>query len=124
MQKDNKFFEDIARMASSAGGTLLEMKREIESTVTAQVDKMLRRMDLVTREDFNLVREMAVKARAEQEKLAARVAELEKQLGTKPAPKAAAKPAAKPAAKTAPKKPAAKKAPAKKPAAKKPAAKK
>jgi BMFP domain-containing protein YqiC len=44
------------------------------------VDKVLRRMDLVTREDFNLVREMAVKARAEQEKMAARITELEKQL--------------------------------------------
>ena len=84
MQKDHKFFEDIARMASSAGGTLMEMKREVESMVTAQVDKVLRRMDLVTREDFNLVREMAVKARTEQEKLAARVAELEKQLGATP----------------------------------------
>lgn len=112
MQKDNKFFEDIARMASSAGGTLLEMKREMEAVVTAQMDKVLRRMDLVTREDFNLVREMAVKARTEQEKLAARIAELEKQLGGGKAP-----------AKTAPK-PAAKKTATRKPAAKKPAAKK
>lgn len=80
MQKNHKIFEDLARMASSAGGTFMEMKREIENMVSAQVDKVLRRMDLVTREDFNLVREMAVKARAEQEKLAARVIELEKQL--------------------------------------------
>lgn len=83
MQKDHKFFEDIARMASSAGGTFLEMKREIEAMVTAQVEKLLRRMDIVTREDFNLVREMAVKARTEQEKLAARVEQLEKLLAEK-----------------------------------------
>lgn len=83
MQKDHKFFEDIARMASSAGGTFLEMKREMESMVAAQVEKLLRRMDIVTREDFNLVREMAVKARTEQEKLAARVEQLEKLLAEK-----------------------------------------
>lgn len=80
MQKNHKIFEDLARMASSAGGTFMEMKREIETMVTAQVDKVLRRMDIVTREDFDLVREMAIKARTEQEKLAARVLELEKQL--------------------------------------------
>lgn len=83
MQKDHKFFEDIARMASSAGGTFMEMKREMESMVTAQVEKLLRRMDIITREDFNLVREMAVKARTEQEKLAARVEQLEKLLAEK-----------------------------------------
>lgn len=106
MQKDHKFFEDIARMASSAGGTLMGMKQEVEAMVSAQVDKVLRRMDLVTRDDFNLVREMAAKARAEQEKLSARVAELEKQLNAASAPaKAGTKPTPKPAAK----KPAAKK---------------
>lgn len=117
MQKDHKFFEDIARMASSAGGTLMEMKREMEAMVTTQVEKMLRRMDLVTREDFNLVREMAVKARTEQEKLAARVAELEKQLNGK------AKPRPKPGAKVPPKA-AGKKLPIPKPPAKKAATKK
>lgn len=109
MQKNSKFFEDIARMASSAGGTFMEMRRELETAVSAQVDKVLRRMDLVTREDFNLLRDMAAKARTENERLAKRVAELEKQLGVKTP---SAKPASKPAA-------------AKKPAtAKKPAAKK
>lgn len=77
MQKNHKFFEDIAKFASSAGGTFVEMKNEIDAMVLAQMDKVLRRMDLVTREDFNVVRDMAAKARAEQEKLAARVAELE-----------------------------------------------
>lgn len=118
MQKDHKFFEDIARMASSAGGTLMEMKREMEAMVTTQVEKMLRRMDLVTREDFNLVREMAVKARTEQEKLAARVAELEKQLHGK------AKPSPKPGAKVPPKAAGKKAADTKKPPAKKAATKK
>jgi BMFP domain-containing protein YqiC len=119
MQKNHKFFEDIARMASSAGGTFMEMKREMEAAAASQVEKILRRMDLVTREDFNLVREMAVKARAEQDKLEARIAALEKQLG-KPSASAPAKAGTKAA--TGPKKATAKSSP--KPATKKPAAKK
>lgn len=100
MQKNNKFFDDIAKLASSAGGTFLEMKTELENQAAAQVDKVLKRMDLVTREDFNTVREMAAKARSEQERLEKRIAELEKLLGAKakPAPKPA--PSPKPAAKT------------------------
>lgn len=82
MQKDHKLFEDVARMASAAGGTFMEIKREMESMVSAKVEKLLHRMDLVTREDFNLVREMAIKARTEQEKLITRVEELEKELKT------------------------------------------
>lgn len=83
MQKDNKFFDDLARMASGATGTLLEMKHEVESMVTQQMEKLLRKMDLVTREDFNLVREMAVKARVEQEKLCKRLEDLEAKLDKK-----------------------------------------
>ena len=97
MQKDNKFFDDIARMASSAGGTFLEMKREMEAMATGQFEKMLHKMDLVTREEFNVVKEMAAKARAEQEKLAKRLAELEGGATAKAAP-AKPKPAAKAAA--------------------------
>ncbi len=118
MQKDSKIFEDLAKMASSAGSTFLEMKRDVEQMSISQMEKLLRKMDLVTRDDFIVVQDMATKARTEQEKLEKRVAELEKKLGVKAtAPK-------KPAAKKAPaKKPAAKKAPAKKPAAKKAAKK-
>lgn len=99
MQKNNKFFDDIAKLASSAGGTFLEMKTELENQAAAQVDKVLRRMDLVTREDFNTVRDMAVKARSEQERLEKRVVELEKLLAVK-TPKAKPAPSPKPAAKT------------------------
>lgn len=115
MQKNHKFFEDLSRMASGAGGTFMEMKREMENAVSSQVDKILRRMDLVTREDFNLVREMAVKARSEQEKLVAKVEALEKQLAatSKPAAKAAAPAKAGTKAATGPKKTTAKKPAAK-----------
>ena len=95
MQKDNKFFDDLAKLASSAGGTLLDMKRDMESGFTQQMEKVMRKMDLPTREDLKLVKEMAVKARSEQERLEKRVAELEAKLakldGKKPAASASAK---------------------------------
>lgn len=109
----NNFFDDMARMAGGALSALGGMKDEVERMVQQTTRKMLDKMDLVTREEFEIVRDMAVAAREENAALAARVAKLE------PAGGAAAKPAAKPAAK----KPAAKKTTAKKPAAKKPAAK-
>ena len=133
MQKNSKFFDDIARMASSAGGTFMEMKREIEANLGSQMEKMLKRMDVVTREDYNLVREMAIKARTEQEALAHRVAELEKAVGIKTSTKkqtAQKTPADSPKPASSKAKPKAeeplKKAgtTAKKPAAKRPAAKK
>lgn len=118
MQKNNKFFEDIAKFATSAGGAFVEWKNEVENLASAQVDKVLRRMDLVTREEFNALREVAIKARLEQEKLEKRLAELEKSATPKAAPKTAAKTTAKPAVKAAAPKAAKKATSAKKPAAK------
>lgn len=77
MQKDNKFFDDLARMASGAAGGLLEMKREVEAMVTLQVEKLLQRMNLVTREEFDTVQAMLVKSREEQEEIKKRLAALE-----------------------------------------------
>lgn len=86
MTKQNRFFEDIAKLASSASGTFVEMKNEMESLVNTQIEKFLRRSNFVSREDFDAVRDIALKARAEQEKLEKRIADLEKQLARK-APK-------------------------------------
>lgn len=83
MQKDSHLFDDIAKLAGSAMGTVSQMGKEVESLVMAQVEKILCRMNLVTREEFETVREMAAKARAEQETLAAKLAELEKKLAGK-----------------------------------------
>lgn len=83
MQKNSKFFEDIAKLASGAGSTFMEMKHEIDNMVMTQVDKVLRRMNLVTREEFDAVKEMAAKARTEQEKIEARLEALEKTLAAK-----------------------------------------
>lgn len=78
MQKDNKFFEDVAKLASGAAGSFMEMKREMETMVSHQVEKLLQRMNLVTREEFDTVQGMLAKAREEQEALKARLDALEK----------------------------------------------
>ena len=91
MQTRNRLFDDAARLAGGAVGTLAGIRREVEALVRQQLDRVLSSMDLVSRDEFDAVREMAVKARTEQETLTARVAALEKALA-----KAQAQPAAKP----------------------------
>jgi len=86
MQKDSKFFDDLARMASGAAGTFTDLKREVEGMVMDKMEKIMARMNLVRREEFEVVRSLAETARAEQEKLTRKLAQLEKALesqGTK-----------------------------------------
>ncbi len=80
MQKDSRFFDDFAKLASGAAGTFTDLKREVEGMVMDKMEKIMSRMHLVRREEFEVVRLMAEQARAEQEKLTAKVAELEKLL--------------------------------------------
>ena len=94
MQTQNRLLDDLARVANGAIGTLSGVKTEIETLVRQRFDAMLANMDLVTREDFDAVKAVAVKAREEQEALADRVAKLEAALA-KSAKPARKKPAAK-----------------------------
>jgi BMFP domain-containing protein YqiC len=80
MQIDNKLFDDLARMAAGAAGTAIGVRDEIEAQVRQQAERLLSRMDLVTRDEFEAVREMASQARAEQEAMAARLEALEQRL--------------------------------------------
>ena len=77
MAAPNRFFEDAARVAGGTMGTLAGVKREVETMVRHQLGRLLAGMDLVTREEFDAVKEMAAKARTENEKLEARLAVLE-----------------------------------------------
>lgn len=94
MQSQNPFFDDLARVASGAMGALSGLRAEMEAMMRQQFERLTAGMDLVSREEFEVVRAMAIKAREEQETLAARVAELEAKL----AAVAEARPAAKPKA--------------------------
>lgn len=76
-QTTNRLFDDFAKLMTDAVGAAEGVKRETEALIRAQAEKFLRDMNIVTREDFAAVRDMAQKARQENEALAARVAALE-----------------------------------------------
>ena len=95
MQTQNRLLDDLARVATGALGVAAGMRSEIEARLRDQFDRILSNMDLVTREEFDAVKAMAAKARAEQETLARRVAALEAQLGAKAGTGAGPKKAAK-----------------------------
>jgi hypothetical protein len=80
MQSQNRFFDDIARVANGAMGALSGVRSDIESRFRDQLERVLAGMDVVSREEFEAVKAMAAKARAEQEDLQRRVAALESQL--------------------------------------------
>ena len=82
MAAENRIFEDLARVASGALGTLTGMREELETRIRDQVERMLDRMNLVRREEFDAVQAMVAKARMAQEALEARVAALEARLAT------------------------------------------
>ena len=90
MQSQNRILDDLARVAAGAMSTLSGVKSEVESRLREQLERVLAGMDLVSREEFEAVKAMAAKARAEQEDLQKRLAELEARL-------AAREPAAAPA---------------------------
>lgn len=76
-QTTNRLFDDFAKLMTEAAGAAEGVRRETETVIRAQAEKFLRDMNVVTREDFEAVRDMAQKARQENEALAARIAELE-----------------------------------------------
>jgi BMFP domain-containing protein YqiC len=65
---------------TDAAGAAQGLRREVETLMKSQGERFLRDMDIVQREDFEAVREMAVKAREENERLSARVASLEAEI--------------------------------------------
>ena len=81
MQSRNKFLDDISQLMTNAAGVAQGARTEAETAMKGMLDRFLADRNLVTREEFDAVREMAVKAREENDALAARIAELEAKLG-------------------------------------------
>jgi BMFP domain-containing protein YqiC len=79
-QTTNRFFDDFAKLMTDAAGAADGMKKDAETFMRAQAEKFLREMNVVSREDFEAVRDMAQKARQENEALSARIAALEAQI--------------------------------------------
>ncbi len=76
----NRILDDLARLMTDAAGAAQGVRREVESAFRAQAERILGSMDIVQREEFEAVREMALKARRENDALSARIDSLEKRL--------------------------------------------
>ena len=81
MQTDNRFLDGMARFLTNAAGAAQAFKSEMETMMKGRIEKMISDLEFVPRDEFEAVKAMAAKARSENEKLAARVAELEAKLG-------------------------------------------
>jgi BMFP domain-containing protein YqiC len=79
-QTNSRFFDDLSRLMTDAAGLADGARREAQTFAKSQVERMIAGMDLVGREEFEAVREMAARARDENEKLSARIAALEARL--------------------------------------------
>ena len=77
MQRDNKLFDDIARVASGAAGALTGARMELEEVFRQWIERILTDVDMVPRDEFEAIRAVAVKARESQEALERRVEALE-----------------------------------------------
>jgi BMFP domain-containing protein YqiC len=75
-----KLADDVAGVAGGAISALVGLRREAEAMARSAVEEMVRRLDLVTREEFEALRELAIRTREENGRLAARIAELEARL--------------------------------------------
>src|SRR5580693_609394 len=80
-QTSNRFYDEMARLMNDAAGVAQGVRREFDTLLRNQAERMLRDLDVVKREEFEAVKEMARLAREENEALAARVAALEAAIG-------------------------------------------
>ena len=77
-----RFFDELAKLMTNAAGAAQGVRREVDTLVQSQMERVLNNMDLVKRDEFEAVKAMAAKAREENEALHARIAALEARLGT------------------------------------------
>jgi BMFP domain-containing protein YqiC len=81
MQTQSSVFDDLARLMTGAMGMAQGMSDEAKSFMRGQADRFVAEMDLVSRDEFEAVKQMAADARAEAEALRARLDALEAKLG-------------------------------------------
>ena len=84
-QTRSRIFDDLAKVMTDAAGLAQGARREVDSLVRSQLERLLAGMDVVTREEFEAVREMAALARTQNDRLEARLAALEAKSPNKPA---------------------------------------
>ena len=81
VQTTNRFFDEMTRLMNDAAGAAQGMRREFETLFRTQAERFLRDLDVVKREEFEAVKDMARLAREENEALKTRIAALEAKLG-------------------------------------------
>lgn len=81
-QTSNRLLDEFAKLMTDMAGVAQGVRREVETAFRSQAERFLGEMDLVQREEFEAVREMAARARDENESLKKRIAALEAQLGS------------------------------------------
>jgi len=86
MQTDNRLFDDLARVAAGAVGTLQGFRAELDALVHRELERLLAGMEVVSRDEFEVAKAMAAAARRENAELAQRVAALEARLAARDAP--------------------------------------
>jgi BMFP domain-containing protein YqiC len=85
----SRFFDEIAKLMTNATGAAQGVRKEVDGLVQSQVERVLNNMNIVKREEFDVVRDMAEKARMENERLEKRLTELEAKLNPAPSEPAA-----------------------------------
>jgi BMFP domain-containing protein YqiC len=93
-QTNNRIFDEMARLMNDAAGVAQGVRKEFDTLFRNQAERMLRDLDVVQREEFEAVKEMARLAREENEALKARIAALEAKSADKPTKKAVTPPPA------------------------------
>src|SRR5262245_1482974 len=83
-QTSSRFFDEIGRLMNDAAGVASGVRREFDTVVRTQAERILRDLDVVSREEFEAVKEMARLAREENEVLKARIAAVEAKSGGAP----------------------------------------
>jgi BMFP domain-containing protein YqiC len=78
---NSRFFDELAKVMTNAAGAAQGVRRELDNLVKAQIERAMSGMDVVSREEFEAVKDMAAKAREENEALSARIAALEAKQG-------------------------------------------
>ncbi|WP_018262586.1 accessory factor UbiK family protein [Methylobacterium sp. WSM2598] len=99
MQSQNRLLDDFARLMTDAAGAAQGVRREAESVVRAQVERFLRDMDVASREEVEVLRDLVTALRGQNDALAARVAVLEARAGIGAAEAPSAGPSADPSTK-------------------------
>ena len=76
----NRLLDEFARLVTDATGAAQGVRREVETVVKGQIERLLKEMDVATREDVDVLRDMVVTAREENEQLTLRLAALERRV--------------------------------------------